>query len=430
MKQLLGVEESKMIVDFVLTVVFSLLIGIERNNQLAENEREKVFGTDRTFAFISTLGYILFIITPHDLTAYLSGFFVIGALLVGYYVIRLKTEGYFGMTAVILALLMYALPAFIITEPRWFSLLVIVIVMTLSEIKSQIKAFSTKLIGTEFLTLSKFLIITGVILPLVPTEIVIPYLNISPHRLWVAIVVISSISYVSYLLRKFIFPNAGLLLSGILGGLYSSTATIFILSRKSKDVPGNIYEYTSAILAANTLLFLRVWIIIFVFNEPLALATMPHFTFLFLAGAAITYSMYRKEKSSKTPASSTGIMDSNPLELKIAIIFAILYVVFSFVTSYTVAQYGMAGLTVLSYVVGLTDINPFIINLYQSHATTLTSSMMAQATINAVAGNTILHGVYSLILCGKELRKPLVTGYGILGLAVVAVSVAIGLGWM
>jgi uncharacterized membrane protein (DUF4010 family) len=419
-----------MIVDFVLTVVFALLIGMERNNQLTDHERERVFGTDRTFAFISTLGFILYVITPHDLTAYLTGFVIIGVLLAGYYVFRLKTEGYYGMTAVILALLIYTLPAFIITQPRWLSLLVIVLVMTLSEIKSQIKAFSSKLIGTEFLTLSKFLIITGVILPLVPDEVEIPYLNLSPHRLWLAIVVISSISYISYLLRKFVYPNAGLLLSGVLGGLYSSTAAIFILARKSKDVPGNPYEYTAAILAANTLLFLRVWIIILIFNEPLALATMPHFALLFLAGIGITYIMYRKEVSSKVGKPSPGFMDSNPLELKVAVIFAVLYVIFSFVTSYTVSRYGTAGLTVLSYVVGLTDINPFIINLYQSHATTVTASMMAAATLNAVAGNTILHGVYSLILCSKPLRKPLLLGYSVLGVAVILASVAIWLGWM
>lgn len=429
MNVLLAPVETKLIVDFVLSVVFALLIGIELNNRLGEDERLKVFGTDRTFAFISTLGFVLYVITPHDLTAYLTGFVVIAALLTVYYFLRSQNQQTYGITAIVLALLVYALPAFVITQERWFSLLVIVIVMTLSEIKPQIKAFSSKILGSEFLTLSKFVVITGVILPLVPDRNFIPYFEISPHKLWVAIVVISSISYISYLVRKFIYPHAGLLLSGVLGGLYSSTATTFILARKSKEVQGSRYEYAAAILAANTMLFLRIWIIIFVFNQPLATSTAPIFGMLFLIGAATTYFMYRKIEPTVVNTSSTGIIDSNPLELRVAILFAGLYMIFSLLTAFVVSTYGNLGLTVLSYLVGLTDINPFIINLYQTHAGTLAAGVIATATINAVAGNTLLHGVYSLALCAKELRKPLVVGYLVLAAAVIAASVVVWLSW-
>lgn len=429
MNSLLAPAETKLIVDFVLSVVFSLLIGIELNNRLTRDERSKVFGTDRTFAFISILGFILYVISPGDLTAYLVGFCVLGALLLGYYIPRSIAQKTYGITAIVLALVVYVLPAFIMTQERWFSLLVIVIVMTLSELKPQIKAFSSKILGSEFLTLSKFLVITGVILPLVPDQTVIPLLDISPHKLWLAIVVISSISYISYLIRKFVFPDAGLLLSGVLGGLYSSTATIFILARKSKEVAGSPYEYTAAIVAANTMLFLRVWIIIYIFNPILASQTALLFGLLLFVGSALAYFMHRKIEPRTSASTAMEIIDSNPLELKVAVIFAGLYLVFSLLTTYVVNTYGNLGLTVLSYIVGLTDINPFIINLYQTHATTLAAGVIAVATINAVAGNTLLHGVYSLSLCAKPLRKPLFVGYAILAVAVIAASVAVSLTW-
>ncbi|MBS1903844.1 MAG: DUF4010 domain-containing protein [Bacteroidetes bacterium] len=429
MNQLLAPAESKLIVDFVLSVVFSLLIGIELNNRLGEEERSKVFGTDRTFAFIGTLGFILYVITPGSLTAYLTGFCMIGGLLAVYYFLRSQNQQTYGITAIVLAFVVYVLPAFIITQERWFSLLVIVIVMTLSEIKPQIKAFSSKILSGEFLTLSKFLVITGVILPLVPDREFIPYIAISPHKLWLAIVVISSISYISYLVRKFMFPNAGLLLSGVLGGLYSSTATTFILAKKSKEVPGSRYEYTAAILAANTMLFLRVWIIIAIFNQPLASETAPVFAAMILVGTVATYFMHRKIEPTVVNTSSTGIIDSNPLELRVAILFGGLYMIFALLTSYVIATYGSLGLTVLSYIVGLTDINPFIINLYQTHATTLPAAVIATATINAVAGNTLLHGVYSLLLCAKELRRPLMIGYVVLVATVLGASIVVGVLW-
>lgn len=422
MKELLFTSESKVIIDFILSVIFALLIGIELNNRLQKEGRANSFGTDRTFTFISILGYILYTISPTSLAPYLVGFSVLGILLTSYYILRVRAESRYGMTAVILALLIYALPVFIITQPRWFSLLVIVILMTFSEIKPQLKAFSTKIFGDEFLTLSKFLVITGVILPLVPDREFVPFVPVSPHKLWLAIVVISSISYASYVVRKYIFPNAGLMLSGILGGLYSSTATVFILARKSKVVAGDRYEYAAAIIAANTMMFLRIWIITLFFNRDVAEMTAPIFLALYTIGTVISLVFYRKKHIDSAPIPPVEVIEKNPLELWVALLFALLYVVFSVITSYTISTFGSEGLHILSYVVGFSDINPFVISLFQTHSA-LTVSMLAIATINAVAGNTLLNGVYATVMSSKDVKKPLMIGYGLLTATLLTMSV-------
>ncbi len=413
MKELIFTPESKVIIDFILSVIFALLIGIELNNRLQKEGRTSGFGTDRTFTFIAILGYILYSISPTNLAPYLVGFSVLGLLLTSYYILRVRAENRYGITSVILALLIYTLPVFIITQPRWFSLLVIVILMTLSEIKPQLKAFSTKIFGDEFLTLSKFLVITGVILPLVPDREFVPFVPVSPHKLWLAIVVISSISYASYVVRKYLFPNAGLMLSGILGGLYSSTATVFILARKSKVIPGDRYEYAAAIIAANTMMFLRIWIITLFFNREVAEMAAPIFLAVFAVGATISIVFYRKKHVKSTPILPVEVIEKNPLELWVALSFAVLYVVFSVITSYAISTFGNEGLHILSYVVGFSDINPFVISLFQTHSA-LTVSMLAIATINAVAGNTILNGVYAIVMTLQEVKKPLIIGYGLL----------------
>ena len=83
----------------------------------------------------------------------------------------------------------------------------------------------------EFITLAKFLAIAGVILPIVPDRQLSPYINITPYKIWLAVVVISTLSYLSYLLKKFVFKKSGTIITGILGGLYSSTATTIILAK-------------------------------------------------------------------------------------------------------------------------------------------------------------------------------------------------------
>ena len=86
----------------------------------------------------------------------------------------------------------------------------------------------------EMITLAKFLAISGIILPMLPNENLIPDINLTPYTVWLATVVVSGISYLSYLLRRYVFHESGILVSGIIGGLYSSTATISVLARKSR----------------------------------------------------------------------------------------------------------------------------------------------------------------------------------------------------
>ena len=88
-----------------------------------------------------------------------------------------------------------------------------------------------KIDKNEFITLAKFLAIAGVILPIVPDRQLSPYINITPYKIWLAVVVISTLSYLSYLLKKFVFKKSGTIITGILGGLYSSTATTIILAK-------------------------------------------------------------------------------------------------------------------------------------------------------------------------------------------------------
>jgi len=76
---------------------------------------------------------------------------------------------------------------------------------------------SKKFDESEFLTLAKFLAIAGVVLPLTPDKIILPGLELTPYKFWLAVVAVSTISYVSYLLRKFVFPGSGLIVTGILG---------------------------------------------------------------------------------------------------------------------------------------------------------------------------------------------------------------------
>jgi uncharacterized membrane protein (DUF4010 family) len=144
----------------------------------------------------------------------------------------------------------------VITQPKWLTILIAVSVLILVERKASFERLSTKIDISEFLTLGKFLIIAAVVLPITPREPKIPYISISPYDLWLTIVIVSSVSYISYILHRYVFPRSGVLISGILGGLYSSTATTMVLSRRAKNISPSSNQYASSIIAATGMMYL------------------------------------------------------------------------------------------------------------------------------------------------------------------------------
>ncbi len=400
------------LLQLLISVVFSFLIGLEIYTKATDNKRKHLFGSERTFAFISLLGFILLkaeSILPH---AYLAGLAVISLLLLVYYFKKQNEEGHYGITTITLCLLVYTFPVVVQLFPIWFAMLIIVAVMVLVEIKKQVKEFAQKLFLDDFLTLAKFVFLSFVILPLVPDKEIIQGIPVSPYKLWLAIVAISAISYLSYILRKFVFPKAGLLLTGILGGLYSSTATTFILAKKSKEQSEAPCRYAAAILSATILMFARIYLLVIIFNPPLSIILLPYFIILISTSSIITFFIYRASPNPIIETTTNNIARQNPLELQIALVFGILYIVFSVLTQYTINYFGGNGLTTLSFIVGVTDIDPFLLNLFQGKYAGISLGMMGIASMHAIASNNILKMVYAIGLGDKGIRKYILLGFG------------------
>jgi len=410
-------------IRFLLVVIFSLIIGLEqRRHHIAENEAQ-LFGTDRTFTFIGLFGYVLFIADPKSYLPFLTGLVIIGLLLAIQYFEKIRQYNYFGLTSSILALLTYCLPVMVFTQPVWLLLLFVVVILILTELKGDLISISKKASEEEFITLAKFIAFAGVILPLLPDNPISEQIPVSPYRLWLAVVVVSGISYISYLLKKFVFPDSGVLLTGILGGLYSSTTTTVIIARSDKE--GNGGDQTvSAIMMANGMMYLRILILAFLFNPAIASALAIPFLSLFALCGLLSRLSYKKT----SPVSPSGFLDpapekhKNPLEFKTALLFGALFVLFAMITDYVMKSYGNAGVSSLAYVVGITDIDPFLLNLLQ-HKLGIAEMTVVLAIINATNSNNILKMIYALSLSSKNTSKKLLVNFFILIISGLAASI-------
>ena len=256
----------------------------------------------------------------------------------------------------------------------------------------------------EIITAGEFLILTGIILPLLPNTPVTTLTTITPRQAWLALVVVCTLSYASYLAQRYWAAAARGLWMAALGGLYSSTATTVVLARQAKADEAMRRNAQAGITLATAIMYLRILAVVAFFNLPLARVLAPSLCCLSLAGLAICALQYRiarrPEQNGTSPAAlpAAGV---NPLELGPAALFAFLFIAVSFVSNWAKAQFGASGIYTLAAIVGVTDIDPFVLNLAQGGTTGMSDSALAAAILIAASSNNILKALYAAFFRGR-----------------------------
>ena len=402
---------------FILTILYSFLIGLEvKAYKLEFNpNNDEFFGSEKTYTFIGLLGFVLYKIEPINFSVYISGFIGITVLFTLFYNKLLKEKRH-SIVLYLVLITVYSFGPLSNLFPFWFLSLVFVVTIFLLNVKSKLSNFNLNINIYEFETLGKMVLLSVVVLPLLPQDKMIPYLEISLSKIWLTVVVISSISYAGYIIQKYLFPSKGIFLTGLIGGMYSSTATTVVLSKKAQVSEKN-HIITASIIAATTIMYIRILVISSIFNLQVAKTILLPFLFFLIVSAIITYIYYKKASNTTM---NFEIKDSNPLELGTAFIFAILFVITMMITNSVIDSYGTNGLKFLSMIVGFTDIDPFILSLLTGKYT-IESSQIASAIIIAAGSNNILKSIYTLWF-GKDKTFTSFLLLMILGISTIAVG--------
>ncbi len=399
-------------INFVLVLVFSLLIGLEQRRHHINEKPGSLFGTDRTHVFIGLLGFVLYVIAPYNLLLFAGGGMAIVVFLSIFYWKKIENRNQYGITSMIVVLITYSLAPLVYLKPDWMAVSLVTVVLIFTELKQFFRKLTNRFDENEFITLAKFLLISGIILPLLSHHVINSYIPVSPFKIWLAVVVISGISYASYLIQKFLFPNKGIMITGILGGIYSSTATTVVLARRSKMEDANILQIASAIIVATAMMFLRILVLAFIFDTALAYKLIIPFVSLSLFSMLISWLVLKLAKREKEmDFKQTEI--KNPLEFKTALLFAFLFVIFALLTKFVMQHYGDKGLDILSLVVGVTDVDPFLLSLFTGKYG-LALTILSQATLIAVTSNNLIKLIYALSLGSRRLRKPLIIAFSVI----------------
>ena len=277
------------------------------------------------------------------------------------------------------------------------STFVFVLIIFVLNAQKYISSFSGSVDPYEFETLGKIVLLSTVILPLLPNKNVIPYIPLSPFKIWLTVVVVSSISYGAYIVHKYIFPSKGFFLTGLIGGMYSSTATTVVLAKKAKEIgPSKII--TASIIIATAVMYLRLIVVAFIFNMQIAKAVSIPFFLFALIGFGVAFFYY---KTSHKAGDNIKFTDENPLELGTAFIFSALFVIMILLTHYVTDSFGANGLRFLSFAAGFTDIDPFVLSLLTGKYT-ISSNEIYTAIVVSAGSNNILKAIYVIWFGKKE----------------------------
>jgi len=380
-----------LLIQFVMTVAFAFVVGLEFRRYHQINQYQLHFGSTRTFVLIAIMGFMLYALAPSGLL-FVAGFLLLGAALLVYYW-HLASKGIYSIFSPLLALLIYLIGPIAVAFPNWFLVLFVVVLILMLGEKPRIHRFSDQLAADEVVTLAKFLIISGVILPLLPNRPIAPELPVTYYRVWLAVIIVSGVSYLSYLLHNYFFKNRGLMITAILAGLYSSTVATVVIGRRARTLAAAESQVSAALIAATTMMYLRLLALIFLFNRQAGLQLFAPFALIITLSMIAAAVLCHYQKPELPFANAVDVQ--HPLELSTAALFALLFVVFTFVTHYVTSHFGSSGLNVLAIAVGLTDIDPFILALLSGKFPASDSAIIA-AVVMASGSNNLLKAAYAL----------------------------------
>lgn len=386
---------------FVLTLMLSFLTGLEMRGYRNSLERAYFIGTVRTYTFIGMLGYILYVLDP-SWRFYLAGFGLLVLLFALFYYRKLMSDQK-GIISLLVATLVYTYAPMIMTQPLWFTAMVFVSIVFIVNAKARVHYFTTVVDNAELITFAKLVLLSAVIWPLLPHTPISEWIPMSFSKIWLAVVVVSSISYIGYILQRYFFHERGFLINGVVGGIYSSTATTIVLAKQSERLKSHRNIFVSAIVLATGMMYLRLMAIIGFLNFALFESLMLPLGIIGLFALGVGYAISRL--STDHPETQNNEQSHiNPMELGVAMVFALMFVVMSLVTHYFITNYGVSGLNILSFVIGFTDIDPFILSLVNG-SYPITQNAVASAILLAVGSNNFFKGFSALILGSKEVGR-------------------------
>jgi uncharacterized membrane protein (DUF4010 family) len=394
-----------------------LAVGIEREWSGHAQGRVARFAGVRTFFLLGVLGGLAgWLIEGEQLV---PGVLMLGSGVVltvaAYVMTALRSESTDGTTEVA-ALVVLALAAIsTLGFPLVTGAVVAVMVLALAE-KTRIHGAIERLGEPELRAAFQFAVLALVILPVLPEGPYGPYDSIRPRAIWIVVLLFSALNFAGYLISRWIGASRGYAVTGLLGGLVSSTAVTWNFSQRSRTDSGLRRALALGVIGACTILAIRVEIVAAVLRYQMALRLIPYMAPLLVVGTVVFLVLYRRRGTGTSRGREQSPEQArNPLRLGNAIRMALAFQVVLILVPLVQKMWGARGLLASAALIGLTDVDALTYSMSRMQGGAEVVALAAAAIAVGVLSNTILKLVLALALGRGEFRT--VAGGGLVALA-------------
>lgn len=385
----------------IISILIGFSIGLERSLRF-NSKNLNSFAGSRTFALISLSGFLsAWLNEKYPFFLYLS-ILIIGILIISAYFLKVIHYKKQGSTTHFAALITYLLGILVYIGKIEYAVFIGVIVIVILSLKPKLEEFESKISTSDINAAVLLLVMTFLILPILPNKTIDPYHFFNPYKTWLMAVLISALSFIGYISLK-IIGDKGILITAMAGGLFSSTAVTFTLSKMYKVNKSNKFLYIAGISIANAIMFARVYIETLIVNRNLSNKILFPFILATIFGIFFSYYIYKKSVLEKI---KIDIKSKNPLELNEAIKFAIIFATIYAAAELVSNKYGNLGIYILSFFSGLTDVDAITLSLSNLAVSKISQVSAINGIIIASITNSIVKFLIAVIVA-KDLTKEL-----------------------
>lgn len=396
--------------QFAIALLIGALIGTEREKNKALTEHPSFAGI-RTFILLAEAGAVSAWLTIQlaQPLIFLVALACVAVLVGLAYMLEMRADPRsVGLTTELAALTVFLLGGAVLFGHVAIGIALAVVNTSVLAFKDPLHGVVNKLGRDDIFAGLKLLIASFIVLPMLPREAIDPWKVLIPYKLWLLVVLISALSLVGYVATRWLGAARGVAVTGLSGGLVSSTAVTLSLARESRagSPQSSDDTYAAGILIAWTVMFARVLLMVLLLNPGMLVSMALPFGAMLATNAAVAGFFYlRGERAASTPGAVAKVVVKNPFSLWAASKFGILFAVVLLVVELTRRTFSASGVVWVGVVAGLTDVDAITLSMVDFARDPAQLQFAVQAIAAASLSNTAVKAMLSAVLGSRGLAS-------------------------
>jgi|SRR3989338_1715724 len=381
-----------MLTDILLVqkILISLLLGAVVGLEREKRAKQEAFAGVRTFTLVCFLGFLSVYISQDivgNAIPTILTFSTVAILTILSYVHKILKSKHQGLTTEIAFIITFIVGVLIYFQnyPYFLPVSIMILMTFILAAKERLHNVAHHITKREIWSALIFGIIAFVVFPLIPDTTFDPWAAVNPHMVWLSAVLVLSMSFAGYIAMKIFGAKIGLELTGIFGGLASSTAVSINMAEKVKKNKRILHSASFAVIFASSTMFLRSIVIAYFFNQSVGISLIAPFILFGITGYILSFIILRKSMKER-PTISIG----SPISLKPVFKFALFFTSILLLSRVSQIYLGQNGIFLASFLGGLIDIDASLISLV-----TLTAS--SSLPVATATSGIIIAGIANTI---------------------------------